>query len=345
LNEGAETPEVDAPERLAAQAVMLGNRLAKNLKRLTPWARRFGVSAFRVYDCDIPELPLSLDRYADRDGSWHGVLHYYEGRFPHREPWFAAMREVSARALGVAVGRVRLKVRARQEGTSQYEREQVEREAQRLVVDEDGLGLLVNLEDYIDTGLFLDHRVMRGLVRRDAEGRDVLNLFAYTGAFSVHAAAGGAKSTTTIDLSQTYCDWARDNLELNGFKVGERHQLLRADVLGWLDARPERRFDLAVVDPPTFSNSKRMTGVLDVQRDHTGLLREVAALMRPGGIVYFSTNFRRFKPDELAFLPFERVEEISERSVPFDFRDKKIHRAWRLVMPARTPTKPARGAL
>ena len=342
MNADAETPAVHEPERIAAQAVMLGNRLAKNLKRLLPWATRHDVNAYRVYDCDIPELPLSLDRYVSRDGGWHGVLHYFDGRFPHDDSWFTAMRAVSAKALGVGIDRVRLKVRARQEGTSQYEREQGERDLARLIVVEDGLNLLVNLEAYIDTGLFLDHRVMRGLVRRESEGRDVLNLFAYTGAFSVHAAAAGAKSTTTIDLSQTYCDWARDNLLLNGFAVGERHQVIRADVLGWLDAEQGRRFDLAVVDPPTFSNSKRMTGVFDVQRDHCGLLRAVAGLMRPGGAVYFSTNFRRFKPDERAFEPFERVEEISERSIPFDFRDKKIHRAWRLVMPESTQTRGAR---
>ena len=201
-------------------------------------------------------------------------------------------------------------------------------ERERFVVHEGGSRFWVNLSDYLDTGLFLDHRVMRGLVRAEASGKDVLNLFAYTGAFTVHAAAGGACGTVTVDMSRTYLDWARDNLALNGLG-GPHHHLVQADALRWLDEAPASRWDLVVCDPPTFSNSKRMEASFDVQRDHVRLLRAVLRVTRPGGVVYFSTNFRRFKPEPEAFEG-TRVLEISDRTVPEDFRDKRIHRAWRI---------------
>jgi 23S rRNA G2069 N7-methylase RlmK/C1962 C5-methylase RlmI len=320
----------DAPlaDKTAAQAAMFGNRLEKGLRRGLTWARRHDVFAWRVYDCDIPEVPLSVDRYADEAGDVHAILAYYEGRFPHDEAWFAAMLDETSRVLGVDPSHVRMKRRARQEGDKQYER--LGESDRRFVVREDGLRFWVNLDDYLDTGLFLDHRVTRGLVRAESAGKRMLNLFAYTGAFSVHAASGGARTTTTVDLSQTYCDWAQDNLTLNGFG-GAEHRVLRADVLRWLD-EDTGLYDLAVVDPPTFSNSKRMVGIFDVQRDHPTLLEKVQRRMAPGGVVWFSTNFRRFKPDERAMARlFAEVVEVSSKTVPLDFRDKKIHRCWRLV--------------
>lgn len=320
----------DAPlaEKTAAQAAMFGNRLEKGLRRGLSWAKRHDVFAWRVYDCDIPEVPLSVDRYADETGEVHAVLAYYEGRFPHDAGWFEAMLGEVAKVLGIDRSRVRLKRRARQEGDNQYER--LGESERRLVVREDGLRFWVNLDDYLDTGLFLDHRVTRGLVRAESAGKRVLNLFAYTGAFSVHAAAGHARTTTTVDLSQTYCDWARDNLTLNGF-LGSEHRVVRADVLRWLD-EDLGPYDLVVVDPPTFSNSKRMVGIFDVQRDHAGLLEKVHRRLSPGGVVWFSTNFRRFKPDERAMSRlFPELVEVSSKTVPLDFRDKKIHRCWRLV--------------
>lgn len=320
----------DAPlaEKTAAQAAMFGNRLEKGLRRGLTWARRHDVFAWRVYDCDIPEVPLSVDRYADEAGEVHAVLAYYEGRFPHDAAWFEAMLAEVAKVLNTDPSRVRMKRRARQEGESQYER--LGDTERRFIVREDGLRFWVNLDDYLDTGLFLDHRMTRGLVRAESPGKEVLNLFAYTGAFSVHAAAGGARTTTTVDLSQTYCDWARDNLTLNGFD-GASHRVVRADVLRWLD-EDTGHYDLVVCDPPTFSNSKRMTGIFDVQRDHASLLERVHRRLTPGGVVWFSTNFRRFKPDERAMgRLFAEVTEVSSKTVPLDFRDKKIHRCWRLV--------------
>jgi len=304
---------------------MLGNRIAKNARHLGKWSRRDGVSCYRVYDCDIPELPLTIDRY----GPEHALIAVWEDKVGRPREWLEAMCEVIARTLDVPRANLHLKVRARQEGLAQYER--LAQADVRIRVLEDGLTFLVNLDDYLDTGLFLDHRVMRRRVRAEAAGKHVLNLFAYTGAFSVHAAAGGATTTTSVDLSQTYLDWARDNLAANGFRE-DRHQLLRADIVQWLEQPTSQRWDLAVVDPPTFSNSKKMRGVFDVQRDHAMLLRRVFERMSRGGVVYFSTNARRFKLAPDAFEGAAKVDDISKETVPVDFRDEKIHRAWRVQL-------------
>lgn len=324
-------PSLEPEARAALQAEMLGNRIDKTLRRLHPWAKREGVTCFRVFDCDIPELQLTVDRFATTSGEVHAVLWWFEGGPNKPGGWLERMRGEVARRLGTRVERVRVKIRARQEGEKQYER--LGETARRLVVAEGGASLYVNLDDYLDTGLFLDHRPTRLRVRTEARNADVLNLFAYTGAFSVQAAAGGARSTTTVDLSQTYLDWARDNLGLNGFGA-DNHVTIRADVNTWLETA-DRRFDLVVVDPPTFSNSKRMTGVFDVGRDHAALLARVRRVTRPHGVVYFSTNFRKFKPSPEAFAGYAEAVEISETSVPPDFRDRKIHRAWRLVRDGR----------
>jgi len=302
---------------------MLGNRLTKTLKHLSKWAKREQVECFRVYDADIPEIPLAIDRYAD-----HAHVALYVSGVERSRAWLEAMCTTIAEVLVVPRAHVHLKDRAPQQGLTQYEK--LAELNHRVIVREAGLKLIVNLDDYVDTGLFLDHRPMRAMVGAEARGKDVLNLFAYTGAFSVHAAAGGARSTTTVDMSQTYCDWARDNLSFNGF-AGSAHTIIRADVLAWLDEPVSAQWDLVVVDPPTFSNSKRMRATWDVQRDHVGLLAAVMRRVRPGGVVYFSTNYRKFKPDEQAFGA-ARAVEISARSVPPDFRDKKIHRAWRLSL-------------
>jgi len=322
-----------AGDRIAAQAEMLGNRLDKNLRHLSKWARRDGVECLRLYDADIPEVPLVVDRYAD-----HAHVALYLGAKPPPPGWMQAMRDVIAATLGVPTGNVHIKDRAPQrtgDPSAQYQR--LGEGGQRLTVREAGLSFLVNLDDYVDTGLFLDHRPMRAMVRAEAKDRRFLNLFAYTGAFTVYAAAGGARTTTTVDMSATYLGWAAENLALNGFNSGPgtRHALVREDALAWLEAppdpSPEALWDLVVVDPPTFSNSKRMRGTWDVQRDHAWLLERVMARVSPGGVVYFSTNHRRFKPVPEAFAAAARVEELTHRSIPPDFRDKKIHRAWRLV--------------
>ncbi len=311
-------------ERTAAQAEMLRHRLTKNVRRLRKWAAREGVGCYRVYDRDIPEVPLAIDWY---EGRLHVSEFARRGVDEADDAWIEAMVSASAAQLGVSPDDAFVKTRQRQKGLSQYER--VGDEGERFVVSEGGHRFLVNLTDYLDTGLFLDHRVTRGLVEREAAGKRMLNLFAYTGAFSVYAAAGGARSTTTVDMSNTYLAWARDNLALNGFQ-GRDHRLERADVLAWLDdpARRREQYDLVVVDPPTFSNSKKMADVFDIQRDHRPMLERILRLVAPGGVVWFSTNFRRFVPD-LDGLG-ANATEMTHKTVPPDFRGP-IHRSWRLV--------------
>jgi 23S rRNA (guanine2445-N2)-methyltransferase / 23S rRNA (guanine2069-N7)-methyltransferase len=306
-------------------------RLAKRFKHLSKWARRQGIEAFRVYDRDIPEIPLVIDWYA-------GWLHAAEYDRPHErteiehQVWLDRMIEAAAAELGVAPQQTFLKVRRRQRDGGQYEKV----DARRAVIDvrEGGLTFEANLSDYLDTGLFLDHRQTRALVRGEAEGRRMLNLFCYTGSFSVYAAAGGAPETVSVDLSNTYLEWTRTNLSRNGFKDAGRHRVVRDEARAFLThraARGEPKFDLVVVDPPTFSRSAKSETPWDVQQDHGELLELVARNLAPGGVVYFSTNFRRFRLDEEPLAKLYTIREITARTIPEDFRNERIHRCWRLV--------------
>lgn len=313
-------------EKADKQAEMFATVLRKRARHLRKWPER-GVSCYRLYERDFPEVPLAVDVY-------EGHLHIAEYERPHErtptqhEDWLALMVRTACETLDIPADRAFLKHRGpqrnRREG-GQYER--VSDASKRLVVGEQGLRFEVNLSDYIDTGLFLDHRLTRQMVRERAAGKRFLNLFGYTGAFTVYAAAGGAARTTTVDLSATYLDWCERNLLLNGFN-GPEHELVQADAGAFVRSLPAgSMFDLAVVDPPTFSNSKRMDDVWDVQTEHTGLLAELARRMPSGGEIVFSTNFRKFKP---AFPESVAAREFSAKTVPEDFRNKKIHRCWLL---------------
>jgi 23S rRNA (guanine2445-N2)-methyltransferase / 23S rRNA (guanine2069-N7)-methyltransferase len=222
-----------------------------------------------------------------------------------------------------------IKRRERQTGTKQYERQAAQ--GQFMEVSEGGVRLLVNLTDYLDTGLFLDHRPLRLRIQQEAAGKRFLNLFCYTATATVHAAKGGARSTTSVDLSKTYLDWARRNLSLNGYS--DKHRLEQGDVMAWLEA-DRGEYEMIFIDPPTFSNSKRMEGVFDVQRDHVRLLDLAMARLARGGVLYFSNNFRKFQLDE-SLAERYAVEEISAQTIDQDFaRNAKIHRAWRLTAKA-----------
>lgn len=331
------TPLSAAPVRIQAfgglhaessrQATEFANRLAKLARHLRRWPTKRGITCYRIYDRDIPEVPLAVDRYEDN-------LHIAEYDRPHdRTPaehadWLDLMTRTAAETLGVPRDLVFLKHRRRQRRESQYDKFD-DRGVVR-VVQEGGLKFQVNLSDYLDTGLFLDHRITRSMVRDEAAGKRVLNLFSYTGSFTVYAAAGRAAETMTVDLSGNYLDWGRENLRLNGLD-GPQHAMARASAPDFLASLPRRPlFDLAIVDPPTFSNSKRLDEDWDVQRDHAALLSEVAANLAPGGAIYFSTNSRRFKLDEPALAGL-RIREISKQTVPEDFRNERIHRCWRMV--------------
>jgi 23S rRNA (guanine2445-N2)-methyltransferase / 23S rRNA (guanine2069-N7)-methyltransferase len=310
-------------------AQMFANRLRKNLQQFEAWAAREEIECYRVYDADMPEYAFAIDLYG-RQARHVYVQEYAPPKTVDPESARERRREVLAvlpEVLSVPLQQVHSRVRKPQKGSEQYEKR--ENVAERYAVRESGLKFWVNFRDYLDTGLFLDHRIMRRMLRDWAQGADFLNLFCYTGSATVYAAAGGARSTCSVDLSNTYLDWAHENMLLNGFG-GAEHELERADCLQWLENQAVwgPRFDLIFVDPPTFSNSKRMEGVLDVQRDHVGMIRRSLRLLRPGGRLIFSTNYTRFKldADVLADLA---VEDISEQTIPKDFaRHARIHRCF-----------------
>ena len=314
-------------DQTVRQAEMFANRIAKNARHLRKWAKNAGVECFRIYDRDIPELPFALDLYSDRAHLQEYSKPVMDVHAQHR--WLTAMHEAAAGALKLPLESVVLKQRHGQRPDDQYRK--LAASAQDFVVREGGCRFIVNLTDHLDTGLFLDHRETRALVGTLAGGRRVLNLFCYTGSFSVYAAKNGAASTTSVDLSKTYLDWAKRNFELNGLEFG-RNRLVQADVVRFLEEeRASRdRYELIVLDPPSFSNSKRMQGVLDVQRDHVALVQGCLLLLAPGGELLFSTNLRSFKPDAAA-LADVLMTEISEQTVPPDFRNRRIHRCWRIT--------------
>ncbi len=323
----AEEVRADWSSRPGAQ--MFANRLRKNLQRLGAWAQREHIDCFRVYDADMPEYAFAIDLYGPEPRHAY-VQEYAPPKTVNQESARERRREALAvlpEVLAVPLAQVHSRVRKPQKGAEQYEKRGAE--AQRHAVEEGGLKFWVNFRDYLDTGLFLDHRIVRAMLRSWSKDADFLNLFCYTGSATVYAAAGGARSTAGVDLSNTYLDWAHENLLLNGFR-GANHELYRADCLAWLEEQEPRgpRFDLIFLDPPTFSNSKRMEGVLDVQRDHVGMIRRSLKLLRPSGRLVFSTNYTRFKLDTAALSDLA-VEDLSAATIPKDFeRHARIHKCF-----------------
>ncbi|NBB10346.1 bifunctional 23S rRNA (guanine(2069)-N(7))-methyltransferase RlmK/23S rRNA (guanine(2445)-N(2))-methyltransferase RlmL [Pseudomonas sp. SLFW] len=320
----APAPVIEQP-RLSEGGQMFANRLQKNVKAMGKWVKREGIDCYRVYDADMPEYAMAIDLY-------HDWVHVQEYAAPKSiDPEKASIRMFDAlaaipQALNIDKSRVIVKRRERQSGTRQYERQSAQGKFNE--VNEGGVKLLVNLTDYLDTGLFLDHRPMRMRIQREAAGKRFLNLFCYTATASVHAAKGGARSTTSVDLSKTYLDWARRNLSLNGFS--DKNRLEQGDVMAWLEASRDE-YDLIFIDPPTFSNSKRMEGVFDVQRDQVQLIDLAMARLASGGVLYFSNNFRKFQLEENLAERYA-VEEITQQTIDPDFtRNGKIHRAWKIT--------------
>jgi 23S rRNA (guanine2445-N2)-methyltransferase / 23S rRNA (guanine2069-N7)-methyltransferase len=318
--------KVEAPawrrnlDKPTAGAGMFENRLRKNYKHWSRWAEREEIHCYRIYDADLPEYAVAIDLYED---AVH-VQEYAPPKEIEASIAEARLRDVM-RALPEIVGRseLHLKVRRRQKRGLQYEK--VDAAKSEKIVREGGHRFVVNLSDYVDTGLFLDHRRLRSMIGELARGKRFLNLFAYTGTATVYARE--AKSTTSVDLSNTYLDWAQRNFELNQMK-GE---LIRADVLDYLPSE-KRKFDLIFMAPPTFSNSKGMEGTLDIQRDHAQMITSAMKLLAPEGVLLFSNHFRRFKMDELPFS----VENITPKTLPKDFaRNPRIHNAWKIISSTR----------
>lgn len=312
---------------LSDGAQMFANRLLKNRKQLAKWVKKEQIECYRLYDADMPEYSVAIDIYGDE-------VHVQEYVAPKKiDPvkTFSRLQEVMAAipvALDIPANKVILKQRKKQQGSNQYEKQS---ETHRFKeVNEYGCRLLVNLHDYLDTGLFLDHRPIRYRIQQESAGKDVLNLFCYTGTASVHAAKGGAKTTTSIDMSATYLNWAKRNLDLNGFDQ-DAHQQVQGDCLKWLRMQRQPAYDLIFMDPPTFSNSKRMEGVLDVQRDHVDMVDAAMRLLRKEGVLYFSNNYRRFKIDHDALSDYV-VEDITYSTLDPDFkRNQRIHSCFRIT--------------
>ena len=302
------------------------HRLRKNLKQRFSWAAREGISCFRVYDRDLPEYNFSIDLY----GKWILIQEYAppkEISIEKAQTRFQAAVKTVQSVLGVRSDRVFLRIRQRQKGKSQYQ--QTASKKKLFEVQEGSCRFLVNLTDYLDTGLFLDHRPLRMRIFTEAQGKRFLNLFAYTGTASVHAAAGGAASTTTVDLSDTYLQWAKMNFSLNGFDTFFNH-IIKADCMQWL-REDTGTYDLIFVDPPTFSNTKKEKRVFDVQRDHVQLVSLVMKRLADGGVVYFSTNFRDFQLDS-SLREHYLVKDIQQATIPHDFsRNSRIHACWQLM--------------
>jgi 23S rRNA (guanine2445-N2)-methyltransferase / 23S rRNA (guanine2069-N7)-methyltransferase len=312
-------------------AEMFANRLQKNLKKLAKWAKQQHVDCYRVYDADLPEYALAVDLYQG-EKLWVQVQEYEAPKTVDAEKAAQRLSEalsVLPKIFAITPEQLFLKVRRKQRNIEQYEKHAEVGRFHSVV--EGSCRFWVNFSDYLDTGLFLDHRPLRMRIQREAKGKRFLNLFAYTGSATVHAAFGGASATTTVDMSHTYLDWAKRNMALNNLK-GAR-EFIQADCLEWLarEAKQRRRqYDLILLDPPTFSNSKRMEQVFDVQKDHVCLINDAVALLAPAGVLYFSTNFRRFKMDTEALADL-KLENISAQTIDADFaRDPKIHYCWRI---------------
>ncbi len=304
------------------------NRLRKNFRHFRKWADRQGLTAFRTYDRDLPEYPCSIDWY---EGRAH-VIEYPRASSLARGTATARQDEV-LRAITEVLELEPRRIYLKQHRPKVWGREQYSptgRRAEWFTVCEQGLKFWVNLASHLDTGLFLDHRRTRARIRAEAAGKRFLNLFSYTGAFTVYAAAGGAHSTTSVDLSKRYLDWGNRNLRLNHLERGA-HQQVRADALAWLrSASAKRQYDLVVVDPPPFSVSKSMRRSFNVQRDHARLLEDALTLLAPGGSLYFSTSFQAFEPQWRLPGDFS-VEELTPASIPEDFQRKQVHRCWRIA--------------
>jgi 23S rRNA (guanine2445-N2)-methyltransferase / 23S rRNA (guanine2069-N7)-methyltransferase len=318
-----------------AGAQMFANRLAKNLQRLRRWAQREAVSCYRLYDADMPEYAFAVDLYQaiEPDEAWLFVQEYAAPAEIEPEAVRRRRGEVLAtlpEATGVPAERIRLRTRRRSRGGEQYQK--VDEQGRFHLVSEGGLKFQVNFADYLDTGLFLDHRITRARLRAAARGKRFLNLFAYTGAATTYAAAGGALATTSVDLSRTYLEWAQRNLALNSL-AGPEHVFVQADCREWLEeaARTGARFDLVFLDPPTFSNSKRMEGVLDIERDHPALIDACARLLASGGLIVFSTNAQRFRLDPRLGERYD-IRDVSAATLPADFaRNPRIHRCYEVT--------------
>jgi len=303
---------------LVAKYLMFRNRLEKVYKHLRKQAKRQGITCYRIYDHDLPEFPLIIEIYEDK-------LHLSEYKRKHdmnddeHEIWLNGCMKTVTEVFQVPEENIFLKTRKRKEGRgSQYQK--AAESKNEFVVHENDLRFIVNLSDYLDTGLFLDHRITRQMVKEQSTGKRVLNLFSYTGSFSVYAVAGKASRVTSVDLSKTYLNWAQRNMDLN-FNDAANHEVIHADVKQYLKTVAEKSFDLIIMDPPTFSNSKRMDDFLDIQKDHVELINDCMSILGKEGKLFFSTNYTKFQMENEK-LQASEIKNITKQTTPFDFEGK-----------------------
>jgi 23S rRNA (cytosine1962-C5)-methyltransferase len=308
--------------------LMFRNRLEKVYRHLSRQAKKAGVTCYRLYDHDLPEFPFCIECYGDK-------LYIAEYKRRHgmsdeaHAGWMEKCLVVIRSVIPVEKTNIFLRLRQRKAGRLGQYRKQDEQKAE-FVVSENGLQFIVNLSDYLDTGLFLDHRATRQLVKEQCSGKKVLNLFAYTGSFSVYAAAGGAKEVVTLDLSKTYLAWAERNMQLNGFNDKQSYRYIHADVLQYLSRIPKEAYDLIILDPPTFSNSSRMEDFLDIQKDHVKLINQCLHGLSSGGKIFFSTNARTFELDR-GRINAKEIKDITKQTTPFDFVGKWVRRCYLIL--------------
>lgn len=306
---------------------MFRNRLVKVFRHLSKQARRMQVSCWRLYDHDLPEFPFCIEIYGEKIYVAEYMRRHNLTDEQH-EAWLLNSFGIISEVVGIPVENIFIKLRKRKQGRlDQYQK--LDEKRQEFVVEESGLKFIVNLEDYLDTGLFLDHRITRGMVREESKDKRVLNLFAYTGSFSVYAAAGGAAKVTTIDMSNTYLSWAKRNMELNGFVAEDKYEFIQADVTKYIQSLKEQ-FDIIVLDPPTFSNSARMDNTWEVQRDHVKIINDCLQLLAPGGILYFSTNYTKFVLAKEQ-INCNAIKDITKATTPFDFEGKLFRKCYKIV--------------
>lgn len=310
---------------------MFENRLTKVYKHIGKLAKRQQITCFRVYDHDLPEFPFCIEFYEDKIYLAEYLRRHGMDDEAH-EAWLDECLAVISKVLNVPTDHIYVRQRKRMShrGQDQYEKLGVEKEF--FTGTENHLKFIINLTDYLDTGLFLDHRITRKMVQEQCEGKRVLNLFCYTGSFSVYAAAGKAASVTSVDLSKTYLTWAEDNFTANQLSDAGKHHFIHADVKQYLKTLQPNQFDLVVMDPPTFSNSKRMKDFLDIQRDHTELINDVLATLTPGGVLYFSTNYTKFILDTESIHATD-IKDITKATTPFDFEGKLKRWCYKIIKP------------
>lgn len=293
------------------------------LKNIEKWLKKESIQCYRVYDADIPEYSAAIDCY----GEFYHIQEYAAPKTIDPDKAEQRLQEIVdavQNVFTIPAERIVVKQRLKQKGKNQYQK--LGDSKQTFEVNEHGAKLLVNLTDYLDTGLFLDHRPVRRMIQKLAHKKSFLNLFCYTASASVHAGIGGARQTTSVDMSATYCEWARSNLSLNGLS-DSLHRVIQADCLAWLEEN-RQQFDVILLDPPTFSNSKRMEDILDIQRDHVALINLCMRHLAPDGVLIFSNNYRKFKLDEEALAEY-KIEDITSKTFDLDFqRDTKLHHCW-----------------